>query len=69
MIGCLAAKRGTEDGYPGEFDVLVQANIAKAVDEVDEFAQVVEQRFVGLLKFLHSDVLFEYRFNTNYDIC
>ena len=35
MIGCLAAKRGTEDGYPGEFDVLVQANIAKAVDEVD----------------------------------
>ncbi len=49
--------------------MFVEANIAEAVDEVDEFAQVVEERLVGLLKLLHSDVLFEYRFTINYDIC
>lgn len=67
--GCLDRWRSTEDGDSGEFDVFVESDISEAVDEVDEFAEVVEEGFVSLLKFLHSDILFEYRFTIDYDIC
>ena len=42
--------------------MLMQSHISEAVDEIDEFPKVVEEWFVGLLKLLHSDILFEYRF-------
>lgn len=48
----------------------MESHISEAVDEVDKLPEVVEEGFVGLLKFLHSDALFNidsYRFITNYD--
>lgn len=40
----------------------MQTDISEAVDEVDEFSEIVEEWFVSFLKLLHSDVLFDYRF-------
>ena len=35
--------------------MFMQSHIPKAVDEIDEFSEVVEKRFISLLVFLHSD--------------
>ena len=43
----------TQDGDSGEFDVLMESNIPEAVDEVDEFPEVVEERLVSLFYFFH----------------
>jgi hypothetical protein len=44
---------GTQNCNAGQLDVLVQPYVAEAVDQVDQFAQVVEERLVRLLNFLH----------------
>ena len=49
---CLSERWLTEDCDAGQFDVLVEADVAEAVDEVDEFSQVVEERLVCLLRSL-----------------
>ena len=45
-----------------ELDVFVESYIPKTVNEIDQFPQIVEEWLVCLLKFLHSDSVFEYRF-------
>lgn len=45
----------------------MQAYISEAVDKVDKFPQVVEERLVGLLVTLHSDILLNTIFTIKYD--
>jgi len=42
--------------------MLMESYISEAIDEVDKFSEVVKERLISLLVFLHSDVLFEYRY-------
>ena len=52
----------TKHSDSGELDVFVESYIPKTVNEIDQFPQIVEEWLVCLLKFLHSDSVFEYRF-------
>lgn len=56
-IGCLHEWRVTEDGDAGKFDVLMQSDIPKAVDEIDQLPEVVEERLIRLLNFLHDNII------------
>jgi hypothetical protein len=40
----------------------MQSHISEAVNEIDEFPEIVKEWFVGFFKLLHSDILFQYRF-------
>lgn len=37
--------------------MLVETYVSEAIDKIDEFSQVIEERLVGLLVSLHPDIL------------
>lgn len=42
--------------------MLMEPYIPEAIDKIDKFPEIVEERLISLLVFLHSDVLLEYRY-------